>query len=325
MDAFVRSLPYIESSTLLFAVLAALGTALITSAIANVPDLRRIRLPFGPKTSLEEEAKRWQGEHAPESDSLLDRALAPLARDLMLRASPNERRWLEASLEKLGPTTLFRSVQGFYAAKVLLATGGFIAGAGLAAVLTAGGASLILLFTLPLIFAIPNYLAPKTLLKNMLDARREQMIFEAPYVLNRLIVYLTLRGTVADALLNIAGATERGGAAMGGYLVRELRQTASDYLFWGSMTKALDAMAARNDDVPIAQRIAERMSLQNQGTSSLEALHVIADRAQTTVENLIEKRGQQNSTMMIVPTIIALIGIVGAIAGPALYGLSGFF
>jgi hypothetical protein len=57
----------------------------------------------------------------------------------------------------------------------------------------------------------------------------------------------------------------------------------------------------------------------------LEALHVIADRAQTTVENLIEKRGQQNSTMMIVPTIIALIGIVGAIAGPALYGLSGFF
>jgi hypothetical protein len=67
------------------------------------------------------------------------------------------------------------------------------------------------------------------------------------------------------------------------------------------------------------------MSLQNQGTSSLEALQVIADRAQTTVENLIEKRGQQNSTMMIVPTIIALIGIVGAIAGPALYGLSGFF
>ena len=71
--------------------------------------------------------------------------------------------------------------------------------------------------------------------------------------------------------------------------------------------------------------VAERLSLHNQGTSSLDALHVIADRAQTTVENLIEKRGQQNSTLMIVPTIVALIGIVGAVAGPALYGLMGFF
>lgn len=321
-------LPYIEPSVLFFAVLAALGAALVTSAIANVPDLRRlrgVRLPFGPKASLEAEARRLQAEQVTEGDSLLDRALAPLARDLMRRASPNERRWLEASLEKLGPTTLFRSVQGFYAAKVLLAIGGFIAGAFLAIALTASGAPLVLLFVLPLAFAIPNYLAPKALLKNMLAARREQMVFEAPYVLNRLIVYLTLRGTVADALLNIAGATERGGAAMGGYLVRELRQTASDYLFWGSMTKALDAMVARNDDVPIAQRIAERLSLHNQGTSSLDALHVIADRAQATVENLIERRGQQNSTLMIVPTIVALIGIVGAVAGPALYGLMGFF
>lgn len=325
MNLLDLSLPYIETSTLFFAVLAALGAALVTSAIANVPDLRRIRLPFSSKTSLEAEAKRLQGEEEQEGDSLLDRALAPLARDLMLRASPNERHWLEASLEKLGPTTLFRSVQGFYAAKVLLALGGFIAGAFLAVALTATGAPLIVLFVLPLAFALPNYLAPKMLLKSILDTRREQMVFEAPYVLNRLIVYLTLRGTVADALLNIAGATERGGDAMGGYLVRELRQTASDYLFWGSMTKALDAMVSRNDDVPIVQRIAERMSLHNQGTSSVDALHVIADRAQTTVENLIEKRGQQNSTLMIVPTIIALIGIVGAVAGPSLYSLMGFF
>jgi hypothetical protein len=66
------------------------------------------------------------------------------------------------------------------------------------------------------------------------------------------------------------------------------------------------------------------MSLHNQGTASVDALHVIADRAQTTVENRIEKRGQQNSTLMIVPTIIALIGIVGAVAGPSLYSLMGF-
>jgi hypothetical protein len=318
------SLPYVETSTLFFAVMAALGAALVTSAVANVPDLRRIRLPFGAKTSLEAEAKRLQGEAQQEEASLLDRALAPLARDLMLRANPHERRWLEAALEKLGPTSLFRNVQGFYVAKVLLAMGGFLAGAFLAVALTATGAPLIVLFVLPLAFAIPNYLAPKMLLKSMLDTRREQMVFEAPYVLNRLIVYLTMRGTVADALLNIAGVTERGGDAMGGYLVRELRQTASDYLFWGSMTKALDAMVARNDDVPIAQRIAERMSLHNQGTASVDALHVIADRAQTTVENRIEKRGQQNSTLMIVPTIIALIGIVGAVAGPSLYSLMGF-
>jgi hypothetical protein len=56
------SLPYVETSTLFFAVMAALGAALVTSAVANVPDLRRIRLPFGAKTSLEAEAKRLQGE-----------------------------------------------------------------------------------------------------------------------------------------------------------------------------------------------------------------------------------------------------------------------
>lgn len=75
MSFLESSLPYIESSTLFFAIVAALGATLVTSAIANVPDLRRIRLPFGPKTSLESEANRLQGEQEIQNDSLLDRAL----------------------------------------------------------------------------------------------------------------------------------------------------------------------------------------------------------------------------------------------------------
>ena len=52
---------------------------------------------------------------------------------------------------------------------------------------------------------------------------------------------------------------------------------------------------------------------------------LISDRAQRDVENLIQTRGNQNSTLMVVPTIVALIGILAAVAGPSMYALSSFF
>lgn len=316
----------VNATVLAFALLAALGAALMTAAIANVPDLRRLRLPLR-RVDLAEAAGLVYGDDTlrlREDASLLERALAPLARDLLARAKPDELRFLEAALVKLGGMRYFKTVPEVYAAKVLLALAGFLFGVAFALALMAFGAPAVVLLGFPLLFALLHYRAPVAMVRSTLAARREQILFEAPYVLNRLIVFLTMDATVSNAILNIAGRTERGGVAAGGYLVRELRQVAEDYQFWGSLPKAVNAMIARNDDVPIVQRIGERLLMSYDGAASVDALKVIADRAQREVENLIQTRGNQNSTLMIVPTIVALLGIVAAVAGPSLYALGTF-
>lgn len=315
------------------ALMAAIGMLMVSSAIADVPNIKpivwRIQAVFGRKVSLDEVASRLTGDDSlviAQSQSLFDRAVAPLVRGMLNRANGAELRWLKESLDKLGKTDFFKNVSDYYAAKVFLALVGFVTGLVTALSLVVGGAPALIILALPLAFALMGYHTPRYIIADMLRARREQIIFEAPYVLNRLMVFLALDGNVINAIAALAGVTERAGAADGGYLVREFRQIHEDYLYWHSLERALTDVISRNNDVPILQRIGERLLMSyRDGAAAAHALGVIADRAQVSVENLIQKRGNQNSTVMIVPTIVALMGILGAIAGPALYSLTNFF
>jgi len=52
---------------------------------------------------------------------------------------------------------------------------------------------------------------------------------------------------------------------------------------------------------------------------------VVGERARVLVETMIEERGEQNQTLMIAPTLVALFGIVIAVAGPSVALLIGGF
>ena len=79
------------------------------------------------------------------------------------------------------------------------------------------------------------------------------------------------------------------------------------------------------DVVPIVVRIAELLAhSQEAGTDLAQALQDIGDRAVDEVESLIRGRGEENSQLMVAPSIIALSGIFIALLGPSMLDLMNF-
>ena len=277
--------------------------------------------------SLADEAARvsgasaggW-GTHTTERESLIDRAITPLVRSLLNSARRDEREWLERSLDLLNYPGYLKSPADYYASKVLFAAGGFTGGALLGVALAAAGGGALGLLALPLGLSALGYALPRFDLQGRLKVRREQMLFELPYLLDRLNVHVTAERSLAQGLITMASFPE------GGYLMREFRQVAEDYLKNARLVDALRRMAVRNVDVPLIERIAERLSLSEEtGADTVKAMQVIGTRAYELVENLVQERGEQNNALMIVPTLIALIGILVAIAGPSFLSLVQFF
>ena len=75
---------------------------------------------------------------------------------------------------------------------------------------------------------------------------------------------------------------------------------------------------------PITMTRASVAALAVQPDLLARTMPVIGTRAYEMVENLVQERGEQNNTLMIVPTLIALVGILVAIAGPSLFNLMQF-
>jgi hypothetical protein len=251
--------------------------------------------------------------------SLADRALAPLAQDLLRRAKADEREWVERSLDLLNYPDYLKAPADYYAGKALFAMAGFISGVILGSAIAAASGAFAAVLALPLILSLIGYNLPRLQLASMLKARREQMLFEAPYLLDRLNISVMAERSLAQGLIALVSVPE------GGHLMREFRQVAEDYLKNARLVDAFGRMAGRNTDVPLVERIASRLTLSEEtGADVVKAMQVIGNRAHEMVENLIQERGEQNNTLMIVPTIIALIGIFAAIAGPSLLSMRTF-
>ncbi len=106
--------------------------------------------------------------------------------------------------------------------------------------------------------------------------------------------------------------------------MRELLQVVEDNAKAGHLDRALARMAERNVDVPIVVRIAALLAhSQEAGTDLVQALSDIGDRAVDEVESLIRKRGEENSQLMVAPSILALSGIFIALLGPNDGGFGG--
>jgi hypothetical protein len=316
----------ITASIVALGLLAAAGVFLLGAGLGVFGGAtRRVPVPrlFGGVSLADEAARvRGAGGGMPAADrgSLIDRAITPLARSLLDRAGRDEREWLERALDLLNYPGYLKTVADYYASKVLFAAVGFTTGVVLGGALAAAGAGMFGLLALPLGLSALGYALPKFDLQGRLKNRREQMLFEVPYLLDRLNVNVTAERSLAQGLITMVSTPQ------GGYLMREFRQVVEDYLKNARLVDALRRMAARNAGVPLIERIAERLSLSEEtGADTVMAMQVIGTRAYEMVENLVQERGEQNNTLMIVPTLIALVGILVAIAGPSLLSLMQFF
>jgi hypothetical protein len=113
----------------------------------------------------------------------------------------------------------------------------------------------------------------------------------------------------------------------GSYLMRELRLVSDRYSQQQDITDCLQAMAERNADVPLIERFCQRIaSASRRGLDTSEALQELGNRAADMVEDMIEERGTVNTTLMIAPTVLSLVGIVVVLIAPLAFGPSlGFF
>ena len=312
----------ITPTTLALALIASFGMFLVALGAGALGSLRLPSM-FGGVSLADEVARVGsEAEDAAQVDqsSLIDRAIAPLVRGLLHRSTADEREWIERALDLLNYPGYMKTPADYYAGKVLYATAGFVAGILLGGAIAVASGALLAVLVLPILLSFAGYSTPKLQLTSALKARREQMLFEAPYLLDRLNISVLAERSLAQGLIAMVSIPE------GGYLMREFRQVAEDYLRNARLVDAFRRMAERNADVLLVERIASRLILSEEtGADVVKAMQVIGGRAHEMVENLIQERGEQNNTLMIVPTVIALVGIFFAIAGPSLSSISRIF
>lgn len=298
--------------TLACALLAGAGMFVLVSALGMFGGAR---IQIGGGLSLAAESKRIDDD-SPYSGTFIERVLGPIIREVMVRSGQNEQHWVEQAYDLLDRKT---GSSDYYTRKVLGGLAGFALGM-LAGVLAAGNGLLLMMLILPLGLSILGYFLPQIELRHELKQRAEQIVFEVPYALDRLgINVLAHNGDLVEGLRTTLQRPE------GGYLMRELLQVIEDTARGSPIAQALARMGERNREIPIMVRIAELLTNSQRGALDLaQSLQNIGDRATEEVENMIRRRGEENSQAMVAPSMIALIGIMAALIGPSLLELGRF-
>jgi hypothetical protein len=297
-----------------------------------------------------------QGEEDPaeitvlENMPLLDRVLGPLIRSIVRAMPHSEDAWIANALDLLDYPSSIKTPADYYASRVMLAMLGFGGGLFLALSGGAGGGSgsLLDLFVYPMLGAFLGYAMPRLMIGSKLTSRKEQMLFEAPYLFDRLAVaIIAARNSLLEAIKDLAADQEESqrqrqaeveffmrtrltdvtSVPEGGYLMRELRLVAErctrEQMPLG---ESFVKMAERNADVPLIEQFCNRMVvLEPSGLSINDTLRAFGDRAAELVEDTIESRSTENTALMITPMMIALFGIGLTVAAPSLRLLSQVF
>lgn len=290
--------------------LIAAGGMFIVAASLGLFAGRVSQVRTGKGVSLATEQARINGNIGTQDGTLFERLLAPMTRSLQEHSSVTERDWVERAYDLLDRK---KGSADYYLKKVLLSMAGFAAGIALGVTIVTTGGSLLAMLILPLTFSALLYQLPKWELQADLVKRREQMMFEMPYLLDKLSINILAKSNLIQGLEETVARPE------GGYLMRELLQVVEDNATSNNVQAALRRMAERNADVPTVVRVALRLAMAEEtGASVVKALQSAGDRAVDAVENMIQSRGEQNNMLMVAPSMIALIGVLIAMAGPAI-------
>ena len=300
--------PQINPMALACALVAAAGMFLLLSALGVIGG-RGPRVKLSKKISLAEENHRISGTDL-ENATLIERLFAPIAAALSQRSSVTEREWVERAYDLLDRK---KGSADYYLRRVVYGMSGFAGGIVVGLVIATTTESLIGLLLIPAVLSAGMYQLPKIEITNDLARRREQMMFEVPYVLDKLTVNIIANNNL------IQGMERTVQQANGGYLLREFLQVVEDNAKNTGLQNAFLRMARRNEDVPMVVRIAMRLAMTEEtGAAVVNALQATGDRAIELVENLIQTRGEQNNLMMVAPSMLALLGVLIAVAGPSI-------
>jgi hypothetical protein len=350
LSGLLSKLGAVSFATIGFGLVSAAGVFLTLAGLglfdAWIP-IARWAGRLSQSTTIEEERARMasRSELRLIGGNLLERAVAPLALVLMRRAPTQHYEWIEMSYDLLGRD---KGATDFYVRQILSTLAGFCTGTLFGTALAFQAGLVAALLILPVGLAVLFYRLPEFELKSDLARRREQILYEMPHTIDKLLVNVMAYRNIADGikhtvdddanarygqLLAQAGgelaprqvreflstqAIRDVGAGGGGYFARELMQVYSESLKNGNLKAALLRMARRNSDVNLVSRFAERVAMSYEsGASLITALTDIGRRANEMVENKIQSRGEQNLQAMIAPSAIALAGVFAAVGAPA--------
>jgi hypothetical protein len=350
---FARLLGGISPTIVGYAAMAVAGVFLIVFSAGILGNFRLPRwLRAGRGLNLQKELDTLAGDDDSDPLVVLDampltaRALEPVIRSVMSWLPRDDHEEVEAALDLLGHPGFMRSARDLQAACVLYGLTGFVAGVVIGTAQWLASSAVTALVALPLGLAFLGYTYPRLTLSSRLSARREQMLFEAPYVFDRLsIAVMSSNNSLFTALQRLSEdalpedrqkevefhvrtqLTKVTSVPEGGYLMRELRLVIERCIHEVMpLSQSFGIMARRNADVPLLEQFCNRMCiLEPGGLNVTEALRSIGDRATEIVDDLIETRSGQNTALMITPTLIALIGMALVVAGPSLSIISGMF
>jgi pilus assembly protein TadC len=240
----------VNPKALACALVAAAGMFLLLSALGVIGG-RGPQIKLSGKISLADEAERINGADA-SSASLIERLFAPVAQALSERARRTEREWVERAYDLLDKKN---GSADYYLRRVVYGMSGFAVGIAVGLALATASESLVGLLIIPAALSFGMYQLPRMELTSDLARRREQMMFEVPYVLDKLTVNIIANNNL------IQGMERTVEQARGGYLLREFLQVVEDNAKNAGLQRAFLRMAQRNDDVPMVVRIAMRLAM----------------------------------------------------------------
>jgi pilus assembly protein TadC len=301
------------NTNLVVAVLGAIGMLFVVSSVRFGPLPRR-----GKRVRLQDGARKMGLDSGEDEVTILrnspwlDRALTPVLEDWagVLGHLVGARDQVQHRLIQLNWPPPYRTLNDFYATKVLMALLLFVPGV-VFALLVASLVGVWLILVVPLFLAILGFFLPDIQLCQQVKRREEMLLFEMSFVLGRVGVQLAAGRTFADALIQL---TSRPGK--GGWFLEELARVAAAYTSGESLMNALTWMAEKNR-LPDVDRFVQRIKLSERAGSPLAgALQQMGQTTQAKVENILVARGQQNLILMILPLGLALIGVFLALLAP---------
>ena len=220
----------LNPATLGLAFLAACGAYLLAASLGL---FGRVRLPrFGRHVSIGEAVAAQAGEGADgditllEGQPLLERAFGPLVRSLVAVLPHKDDAWVAQSLDLLAYPGALKTIQDFYALQVIYALIGFGAGITLGLADLANSGDALGLFFWSAIFSLAGYALPRLQLRAKLAARRDAMLFEAPYVFDQLAVSILANSGLIGGMKALVNQAEDAAARAERRAARSARASA---------------------------------------------------------------------------------------------------
>lgn len=220
---------------------------------------------------------------------LLDRLLSPMLEDLIGRVDEQKRDDVEARLRRSG--WKYKTAGDFYATRVVLAGMFFLGGAGFLVVSGAG-----FFFWVPFALGVLGYFIPEQELRSAIKERRQQVLTEMAFGLDRLALLLKA-GIALQEAIGVLGETP------GGPFIAALRRVARKIGAGGTRTidEALEEFRSDLPRDPEVQQFISRIQVGFSGTPIAESLKLQAERLRAELNARLLKRGLE--TVLVITTV----------------------